>query len=51
MPQPLLHVNASQSGWRQLLARIDAYTLWAFNPQATLAPRTPRHTDDQANDA
>lgn len=48
MPHPLLHVNPAQSGWRQLLARIDAYTLWAFNPQAALAPRKP-HTHDHPN--
>ena len=35
--QPLMPVRTSTSSLRRLVRRIDAYTLWAFNP-----PRRPR---------
>jgi hypothetical protein len=33
---PLPPVRTSTSPFRRLVRRIDAYTLWAFNPQRPL---------------
>lgn len=33
---PLPHIRLTTSSLRRFARRIDAYTLWAFNPQSPL---------------
>ena len=50
MLPPLLGLNAIRGTRRRMLARLDAYTLWAFNTQPPLAPRRDHGTYDAGPD-
>lgn len=51
LPLPPIRLKAVElRRTRGLLARLDAHTLWAFNPQAPLAYRPRTESETQSTD-